>query len=80
MSIIDQNDLILLCENQFWVRDPVIVDTEPIRLLAFDIHFLRLFDNKPEIYLHQKILNTSNQKTITSTYKNYSPKKVGASY
>ena len=77
MSIIDQNDLILLCENQFWVRARVIVDTELIRLLAFDIHFLRLFDNKPEICLHQKILNASNKKTITSWYKNYSPKKFG---
>ena len=77
MSIIDQNDLILLCENQFWIRAHVIVDTESIRSLAFDIHFLRLFENKPEI---QKILNTSNQKTITIWYKNYSPKKVGASY
>ena len=80
MSIIDQNDLILLCENQFWIHARVIVDTESIRSLAFDIHFLRLFDNKPEICLHQKILNTSNQKTITSRYKNYGAKKVGASY
>ena len=80
MSIIDQNDLILLCENQFWVRARVIVDTESIRSLAFDIHFLRLFDNKPEICLHQKILNASNQKTITSWYKNYSWKKVGTRY
>ena len=80
MSIIDQNDLILLCENQFWICAHVIVDTESTRSLAFDIHFLRLFDNKPEIWLHQKILNTSNQKTITSPYKNYSLKKVGASY
>ena len=55
MSIIDQNDLILLGENQFWVRARVIVDTESIRSLAFDIHFLRLFDNKPEICLQQKI-------------------------
>ena len=78
MSIIDQNDLILLCENQFWIRARVIVDTELVRSLAFDIHFLRLFDNKPEIYLHQKILNTSDKKTITSWYKNYSLKKVGA--
>ena len=78
MSIIDQNDPILLCENQFWVHARVIVDTESIRLLAFDIHFLRLFDNKPEIYLHQKILNTSDKKTITSWYKNYSWKKDGA--
>ena len=80
MSIIDQNDLILLYENQFWVRFRVIVDTESIRLLAFDIHFLRLFDNKPEICLFQKILNASNQKTITSWYKNYSWKKVGTRY
>ena len=80
MSIIDQNDLILLCENQFWVRARVIVDTESIRSLAFDIHFLRLFDNKPEICLFQKILNASNQKTITSWYKNYSWKKVGTRY
>ena len=69
MSIIDQNDLILLCENQFWVRAGMIVDTESIRSLAFDIHFLRLFDNKPEICLLQKILNASNQKTITSYTK-----------
>ena len=62
MSIIDQNDLILLRGNQFWVLACVIVDTELIRSLAFDIHFLRLFDNKPEIYLHQKILNTSDKK------------------
>ena len=80
MSIIDQNDLILLCENQFWVRARVIVDTESIRSLAFDIHFLRLFDNKPEICLFQKILNASNQKTITSWYKNYSWKKGGTRY
>ena len=80
MSIIDQNDLILLCENQFWLHARVIVDTESIRSLAFDIHFLRLFDNKPEICLHQKILNASNQKTITSWYKNYSWKKVGTRY
>ena len=80
MSIIDQNDLILLCENQFWVRARVIVDTESIRLLAFDIHFLRLFDNKPKICLHQKILNASNQKNITSWYKNDSQKKVSTRY
>ena len=65
MSIIDQNDFILLCKNQLWVCARVIVDTESIRSLAFDIHFLRLFDNKPEICLFQKILNASNQKTIT---------------
>ena len=76
MSIIDQNDFILLCKNQLWVRAHVIVDTESIRSLAFDIHFLRLFDNKPEICLHQKILNASNQKTITTWYKNDSRKKV----
>ena len=80
MSIIDQNDLILQCENQFWVCARVIVDTESIRSLAFDIHFLRLFDNKPEICLFQKILNASNQKTITIWYKNYSWKKVGTRY
>ena len=80
MSIIDQNDLILLCKNQFWIHAHVIVDTKSIRSLAFDIHFLRLFDNKPEICLHQKILNASNQKTITSWYKNYSWKKVGTRY
>ena len=80
MSIIDQNDLILLRGNQFWVRARMIVDTESIRSLAFDIHFLRLFDNKPEICLFQKILNASNQKTITSWYKNYSWKKVGTRY
>ena len=77
MSIIDQNDPILLCENQFWVHARVIVDTESIRSFAFDIHFLRLFDSKPEICLFQKILNASNQKTMTSWYKNY---KVGARY
>ena len=80
MSIIDQNDLILLCENQFWVRARVIIDTESIRSLAFDIHFLRLFDNKPEICLFQKILNASNKKNITSWYKNYIRKKVGTRY
>ena len=85
MSIIDKINLILLCENQLWVRAGMIVDTESIRSLAFDIHlgcihFLRLFDNKPEIYLFQKILNASNQKAITSWYKNYSWKKVGTRY
>ena len=80
MSIIDQNDLILQCENQFWVRACVIVDTESIRLLAFDIHFFILFDNKPEICLFQKILNASNEKTITSWYRNYIPEKVGTRY
>ena len=80
MSIIDQNDLNLQCENQFWVRARVIVDTESIRSLAFDIQILRLFDDKPEIHLHQKILNASIQKTITSWYKNYSWKKVGTRY
>ena len=80
MSIADQNDLILLCENQFWVHARVIIDTESIRLLVFDIHFLRLFDNKPEICLHQKILNVSNQNTITSWYKNYSLKKFCSRY
>ena len=80
MYIIDQNDLILLWGNQFWIRARVIVDTESIRSLAFDINFLRLFDNKPQICLHQKIFYTSNQKTITSISKNYGPKKVGASY
>ena len=33
MSINDQNDLILLCENQFWLQSRVIVDTELIRSL-----------------------------------------------
>ena len=66
MSIIDQNDLILICENQFLVHARVIIDTESIRSLAFDIHFPRHFDNNPEICLHQKISNASNQKTITS--------------
>ena len=80
MSIIDQNDLILLCENQFWVHARVIIDTESIRSLAFDIHFLRLFDNKPEIHLFQNILNASNQKNITSWYKHYSWKKVSTRY
>ena len=80
MSIIDQNDLILLCENQFGICARVIVDTESIRSLAFDIHFLRLFDNKPEICLQQKILNASNQKSITRWYKNESQKKVGTRY
>ena len=70
MNIIDQNDLILLCENQFWLRARMILDIESIRQLAFDIHFLILFNNKPEICLFQKLLNASNQKTITSWYKN----------
>ena len=60
MSIIDQNDLILLCENQFWIRARVIVDTELLGLLAFDINFLTIFDNKSEIFFHQKILKASN--------------------
>ena len=55
MSIIDQNDLILLCENQFWVRARVIVDTKLLGSISFDINFLTIFDNKSEIFFHQKI-------------------------
>ena len=53
MSIIDHNDLIFLCENQFWVRARMIINTE---LIGFDIQFLIIFDDKPEMYLDQKIL------------------------
>ena len=60
MSIIDQNDLILLCENQFWVRARVIVDTKSLGSFAYDINFLMIFNNKPEIFFHQKILKASN--------------------
>ena len=60
MSIFDENDLTLQCKNQIWVRARVIVDTKSLGSFAYDINFLMIFNNKPEIFFHQKILKASN--------------------
>ena len=60
ISIFDKIDPILQFENQFWVHTRSIVSSKIGGPLAINTQFLRLFDNKPEIFFDQETLNVSN--------------------
>ena len=75
MSITEKNDLILQCENQFWVYPCVIVSTKVGGSLPFNTQASEIYDSKPEIF-HNMILDVSNWKTITSCDENFSLKEI----